>query len=82
MGVFELGGGNVKGIDIATGAPVSLYAVESIDYPGKYGLIVLNPDGTMLSAGSAPVETYYFTLEDGTSDFLLENGADKLRKEG
>lgn len=52
--------------------------VESTDFPGVYGMVMLNPDGSTISAGggTTPTITHEFLLENGDT-FLLENG-DKL----
>lgn len=69
--VFYGGGGggsvsNIRGIDIDTGNEVPLYAVESQDFPGKYGLIVLNPDGTSIgTGGGTPAETFKRITDTG-----------------
>lgn len=52
--------------------------VESTEFPGVYGMVMLNPDGSTISAGggTTPTVTHEFLLENGDT-FLLENG-DKL----
>lgn len=62
----------VKGIDKDTGQPVPLYAIESVDFPGVYGLVVLNPDGTMLTTGGgggASTGTFAF-MDDEAYEFM------------
>lgn len=54
------GGGGISsnrlfGFLAGTGAPVKLAAIESVDHPGVYGLLVLNPDGTAIGTGGGSV---------------------------
>lgn len=50
--------------------------VESTDFPGVFGLVVLNPDGSMLSVGGGggTPDAATFDLMDGT-DFLFMGGS-------
>lgn len=69
------GNSNIYGIDIATGNNVALFAVESVDFPGKYGLIVLNPDGTSIgTGGGTPAETFKRVTDTG--DIRVTSGGD------
>lgn len=54
-----------QAIDIATGRLVSVYAVESADSPGVFGVLALNADGTPVGSGGGTVETFYRTTDTG-----------------
>lgn len=69
MPMFVGGGGggstpNINGINIATGKLVPIYAVESLDNPGTYGVIALNADGSAIGSGT-PTETFRRITDGG-----------------
>jgi hypothetical protein len=64
------------GYNSATNSLVRLEAVESADSPGKYGLLVLNVDGSAVSTGGGGGATpTYLETEDGLT-MLLETGVE------
>ena len=63
-------GGTVYGTDINGGGDKVISVVESTDSPGVFGLVVLNADGSALSAGGSSPSSTYGSAVYGTSTYV------------
>lgn len=65
----------LRGLDQSDGGYYNVSVVESVDIPGIFGLVLLNPDGTSIGTGGTtpPVTTSSLLMETGDR-LLLETG--------